>query len=35
MLDAQTIFIYKAIKKIKPNLQVLTELGFSSNIDFL
>lgn len=35
MLDAQTIFIYKAIKKCKPNLQVLTELGFSSNIDFL
>jgi len=35
MLDAQTIFIYKAIKKCKPNLQVLTELGYSSNIDFL
>ena len=35
MLDAQTIFIYKAIKKCKPNLQVLTEIGYSSNIDFL
>lgn len=35
MLDAQTIFIYKAIKKCKPNLQVLTELGYATNIDFL
>lgn len=35
MLDAQSIFIYKAIKKCNPELQVLTEMSYSSNIDFL
>jgi hypothetical protein len=35
MLDAQSIFIYKAIQKCNPRLQILTELSFSSNIDFL
>lgn len=35
MLDAQSIFIYKAIKKCNPNLQILTEMSFSSNIPFL
>ena len=35
MLDAQCIFIYKAIKKCNPGLQILTEMSFSSNIDFL
>lgn len=35
MIDAQSIFIYKAIKKINPSLQILTELSYSSNIDFL
>ena len=35
MMDAQSIFIYKAIKRINPSLQILTELSYSSNIDFL
>mmetsp|Transcript_12374 Transcript_12374/g.19250 ORF Transcript_12374/g.19250 Transcript_12374/m.19250 type:complete len:178 (+) Transcript_12374:2159-2692(+) len=35
MLDAQSIFIYKAIKKCNSNLQIFTEMSFSSNIDFL
>ncbi len=35
MMDAQSIFVYKAIKRINPSLQILTELSFSSNIDFL
>jgi len=35
MLDAQSIFIYKAIKKCNPALRIFTEMSFSSNIDFL
>ena len=35
MLDAQSIFIYKAIKKCNTSLQIFTEMSFSSNIDFL
>ena len=35
MLDAQSIFIYKAIKRLNPDLQVITELVYNSNIDFL
>lgn len=35
MIDARSIFIYKAIKKINPGLQILTELFYQSNIDFL
>ena len=35
MLDAKNIFIYKAIKKINPTLQIITELTYSSNIEFL
>jgi hypothetical protein len=35
MLDAKSIFIYKAIKRINPTLQILTELNYQSNIDFL
>jgi len=35
MLDAQSIFIYKAIKKCNPTIQIMTEMSFSSNIDFL
>lgn len=35
MLDAQSIFIYKAIKKCNPGLQILTEMSFASNIEFL
>ena len=35
MLDAQTIFIYKAIRKCNPDMQILTELVYSSKIEFL
>lgn len=35
MLDAKNIFIYKAIKKINPTLQIITEMSYSSNITFL
>ena len=35
MLDAQSIFIYKALKKCNPHIKVFTEMSFSSNIDFL
>ena len=35
MLDAETIFIYKSIKSQNPDLQILTELVYASNIEFL
>lgn len=35
MLDAKSIFIYKAIWKINPHIQILTELVYNTNIDFL
>ena len=35
MRDAQTIFIYKALKKCNPSLQVTVELIESSNIGYL
>ena len=35
MLDARNIFIFKAIKRCNPTLQILTELSYSSNIEFL
>lgn len=35
MMDAQSIFIYKTIKRFNPTLTILTELSFYSNIDFL
>jgi len=35
MLDAESIYIYKAIKKCNKEVQILTELVYSSNIDFL
>ena len=35
MLDSETIFIYKAIKKCNKDLQIMTELFYSSNIEFL
>ncbi|MDR3549663.1 MAG: hypothetical protein P4M11_15565 [Candidatus Pacebacteria bacterium] len=35
MRDAQTIFIYKALKKCNSNLQVTVELIESSNIGYL
>ena len=34
MLDAESIFIYKSIKANK-DLQIMTELVYSSNIEFL
>ena len=35
MLDLETIFIYKAIKKWNNDIQIMTELFNSSNIEFL
>lgn len=35
MIDAQSIFIYKTIMRCNPKLQILTELSYSTNIDFL
>ena len=35
MLDAECIYIYQAIKKINKDVQILTELVYSSNIEFL
>jgi hypothetical protein len=35
MVDAESIFIYKAIKKANPNLQIMIELVYPSNIEFL
>ena len=35
MLDAESVYIYKAIKKCNADVQIITELVYSSNIDFL
>ena len=35
MLDAETIFIYKAIKKCNKNIQIMTELICTRNIEYL
>jgi hypothetical protein len=35
MLDAESIYIYKAIKKCNREVQIITELVYQSNIDFL
>lgn len=35
MLDAETIYIYQAVKKINKDVQILTELVYSSNVEFL
>lgn len=35
MLDAESIFIYKAIKKCNKNVQIMIELVYNSNIEFL
>ena len=35
MQDAEVIFIYKAIKKANKNIQIMAELVYSSNIEFL
>lgn len=34
MLDAESIFIYKAIKKCNPKVQIMTELGWILNVLF-
>ena len=35
MIDSERIFIYKAVKKCNPNIQIMTELIFESNIEYL
>ena len=35
MLDAEAIFIYKTIKSLNPNVKIVTELVYQSNIDLL
>jgi hypothetical protein len=35
MIDAESVFIYKAIKKCNSNIQIMTELVYDSNIEFL
>ena len=35
MIDGETIFMYKAIKMCNPNIHVMTELVYDSNIEFL
>ncbi len=35
MIDSESIFIYKAIKKCNENIQIMTELVYDSNIEFL
>jgi hypothetical protein len=35
MLDAESVFIYKAVKKCNREVQIITELVYPANIDFL
>jgi hypothetical protein len=35
MIDAESIFIYKAIKKCNKDIQIMIELVYNSNIEFL
>jgi len=35
MLDAESIYIYQAVKLINKDVQILTELVHSTNIEFL
>ena len=35
MIDAEVIFVYKAIRMCNKNVQILTELVSSSNLEFL
>ena len=35
MLDAESIYIYQAVRKMNKNVQILTELVYSENIEFL
>ena len=35
MLDSESIYIYQAIKKCNKDVQILIELVYSTNIEFL
>ena len=35
MLDAESIYIYQAVRKVNKDVQILTELVYSENIEFL
>lgn len=35
MLDAESIYIYQAVKKVNKDVQIITELVYDSNIEFL
>ena len=35
MIDGETVFVYKAIKKVNPKIQIMVELVYDSNIEFL
>lgn len=35
MLDAESIYIYQAVRKVNQDVQILTELVYSQNIEFL
>lgn len=35
MADSESIFVYKAIKKCNKNIQIMTELIYATNIEFL
>ena len=35
MIDAESIYIYQAVKKVNKDVQIFTELVYSSNIEFL
>ena len=35
MIDSETVFVYKAIKKCNPNIQIMTELVCTNNIEYL
>ncbi len=34
-LDAESIYIYQAVKRVNKDVQILTELVYESNIEFL
>ena len=35
MLDAEVIFVYKAVRQVNKDVQILTELVYSDNLEFL
>ena len=35
MLDAESIYIYQAVRKVNKDVQILSELVYSQNIEFL